>query len=371
LHYCGLQQAETQSAHKSEGNARMKSRFVSTITIAAMAGAGALVAASGAAAADRTLTAVTGLQKNNWVARSFIDVFIPLAEKACSGIKIKYLGAQEIVPPRKAANALKRGQFDMLSAPIAYYIGTVPEGYGILGGNQGPKQIRANGGFKMLQEIMLKKAGAHLLAWGESMTSYNMYLAKKPPMKDGLPDLTGIKMRATGTYRPLFTALGATTVNIKSSEIINAMQRGTVEGFGFPDVSIISLGFHKVAKYRVLPNFYQTNQVLTFNKKTWDKLGKEKQACLNKVALQYETDSVHYVEKQRLKEEAELKKAGVQDIVLSGKAAAKYLELAHEGILKQLKAKSEHYDKLRPLLYIPGKPARQVDLASQTGRHKK
>jgi len=41
------------------------------------------------------------------------------------------LGGQEVVPPRKAANALKRGQFDLLHAPTAYYIGTVPEGYAI------------------------------------------------------------------------------------------------------------------------------------------------------------------------------------------------------------------------------------------------
>ena len=335
------------------------------------AGAAALSFAGPVMAADTTLTAVTGLQKNNWVARSFLEVFIPAVEKSCSGLKVKYLGAQEIVPPRKAANALRRGQFDILSAPIAYYIGTVPEGFAFLAGNQGPSQIRKNGAWKLMQEVMLKKAGSHLLAWGESMTSYNMYLSKKPPMKNGLPDLTGIKMRATGTYRPLFTALGATTVNIKSSEIINAMQRGTVEGFGFPDVSIIALGFHKVAKYRVTPNSIKPTQVVTFNKRTWDKLGKAKQDCLNKVALQYETDSVIYVEKQRLKEEAELHKAGVQDIELKGEAAAKYLEIAHQGIWDQLKKKSEHHDRLKPLLYVPGKPSRQVDLKSMSGRLRK
>ena len=348
----------------------MKTGFKSARTVLTLAGAALLAGtAAPAIAKDVTLTAVTGLQKNNWVARSFLDVFIPMVQKQCTGIKIKYLGAQEIVPPRKAANALKRGQFDMLSSPIAYYIGTVPEGFAFLAGNQGPTQLRKNGAWKMLQEIMLKRAGSHLLAWGESMTSYNMYLAKKPKMKNGLPDLTGIKMRATGTYRPLFTALGATTVNIKSSEIINAMQRGTVEGFGFPDVSIIALGFHKVAKFRVVPNFYQTNQVVTLNKKVWDKLGKDKQACMTKVALTYETESVKYVERQRLKEEGELKKAGVQDIVLKGEAAARYLDIAHQRIWDQLKKKSENADQLKPLMYVPGKTKFQADLKSMAGRH--
>ena len=53
----------------------------------------------------------------------------------------------------------------------------------------------------------MKKAGI-CFAWGESMTSYNTYanmIAKDEA--DGVPDLTGVKMRATGTYCPLFRAL--------------------------------------------------------------------------------------------------------------------------------------------------------------------
>ena len=99
----------------------LRAAFMSCASAAAI-----FVASSPVSAAETTLTAVTGLQKNNWVARSFLETFIPNVHKTCKGmVKIKYLGAQEIVPPRKAANALKRGQFDMLSAPIAYYIGTV------------------------------------------------------------------------------------------------------------------------------------------------------------------------------------------------------------------------------------------------------
>ena len=207
-----------------------------------------------------------------------------------------------------------------------------------------------------------------MLAWGENMTSYYTYLAKKPEMKDGIPDLTGLKMRATGTYRPLFRALGATTVNIKSSEILNAMQRKTVDGFGFTDVSIVPLGFHKVIKYRIMPNFYQTNTVVTVNEGIWNKLDQEAKDCLNKAAVQYETDSVMFVEKIRLEEEADLKAAGVEDIVLEGDAAAKYLDIAHQEIWKELKERSEYHDQLKPLMYIPGKPNRQVDLKSATER---
>ncbi|MBT5046888.1 MAG: hypothetical protein HOM58_00170 [Rhodospirillaceae bacterium] len=323
-----------------------------------------ILATSSAFAMEKTLNTVTALQQTNILAQAYLKTFVAEANANGKGlIQIKYLGGQEIVPPRKAASALKRGQFDVLSCPTAYYIGTVPEGYGLLASNQGPRALRANGGFALLQKIYKEKAGSHLLAWGENMTSYYMYLGKKPKIgSDGLPDLTGMKMRATGTYRPLFRALGATTINIKSSEILTAMQRNTVDGFGMTDTSLYAIGLASVTKYRVFPNFYQTNQVVTVNLNTWAGLTNAQKKFMNDLALAYETSSVLFVELERLKEEPLVKKAGVKDIVLKGAAAAKYLEVAHGEIWKELKKRSKYHDQLKPLLYKPGKPNRQFDL---------
>ena len=328
------------------------------------ASAAVLAALGGQAAAETTLNSVSSLQSTNTLVKSFLANYMEVVNKTGAGVaKIKYLGGQEIVPPRKAASALKRGQFEMLHSPTAYYIGTVPEGYALLAANQGPKVLRENGAWDVLQEVYRKKAGAYLLAWGESMTSYNTYLLIKPKLdKDGVPDLNGVKMRATGTYRPLFRALGASTINIKSSEIFTALQRKTVEGFGWPDVALVQLGVHKLVKYRVTPNFYQTNTVVTMNADAWDGMTRKQRDFLTDAALTYETVSVHWMEKERRKEEKVMKAAGVMDIELKGAAAAKYLNIAHGEVWKQLKERSEYHDKLRPLMYIPGKPNRQADL---------
>ncbi len=332
--------------------------------IGAIAVAAVAVASTATIAAERTLTTVTALQQTNVLAKSYLKTFVGEANALGKGvIQMKYLGGQEIVPPRKAAAALKRGQFNVLSAPTAYYIGTVPEGYGLLAANKGPRALRANGGFALLQKIYAEKAGAHLLAWGENMTSYNMFLGIKPKLdKDGLPNLQGVKMRATGTYRPLFRALGATTINIKSSEIITAMQRGTVQGFGMTDTSVMAIGLGPVIKYRVQPNFYQTNQVVTVNLAVWKSLTKAQKAFLENLALHYETSSVLYVELERQKEEILVKKQGIKDVQLKGKTALKYLDIAHAEIWKELKTRSKYHDQLKPLLYTPGKPDRQMDL---------
>ena len=124
----------------------------------------------------------------------------------------------------------------------------------------------------------------------------------------------------------------------------------------------MALGLHKIVKYRITPNFYQTNQVLTINPSVWKSLSKAQQAFIKKQALVYETTSVKWLEAERAKEEKQMLAAGVKDIQLKGAAAAKYLDIAHQEIWKQLKERSEYHDKLKPLMYIPGKPNRQVDL---------
>ena len=133
-------------------------------------------------------------------------------------------------------------------------------------------------------------------------------------------------------------------------------------GFGFPDVAVVALGLHKIIKYRITPNYYQTNQVLTVNPGVWNGLTRAQKDFLEKEALRYETDSVKWLEEQRAKEEKQLNEAGVKDIALKGEAAARYLDIAHQAIWKELKERSEYHDKLKPLMYVPGKPNRQVDI---------
>jgi len=344
--------------------------MVSKLSIPIVMATAASLVVGGTAIAKETLTVVTSLQQTNTVAVSFLTNFYKVANVRAGSVKIKNLGGQEIVPPRKAANALKRGQFDMLHSPTAYYIGTVPEGYAMLAANQGPSALRKNGAWKILEEVYMKKAGSVLLAWGESMTSYNTYLSIMPKIgADGVPDLTGVKMRATGTYRPLFRALGASTINIKSSEIFTALQRGTVQGFGFPDVAIVPLGLHKVVKYRVTPNYYQTNSVVTINPAAWNDLTKKQQGFLKSLAVEYETTSVKWIEGKRIAEEKIMAAAGVKDIALTGAAGAKYLDIAHQEIWKELMSRSEYHDRLKALMYIPGKPNRQVDFSADK-RHR-
>ena len=328
------------------------SKLSTTLKFAAVAAIASAISMQ--ASATTEIKAVSGLQQTNTITQSFLTNFVAVLNARGKGVvNVKYLGGHSVVPPRKAAKALKRGQFDMLQSPVSYYLGIVPEGYALLASNMAPSAIRANGGWDILQEVFAKKAGSRLIAWGEYATKYNMYLMFNPKLdKDGVPDLSGVKMRATGTYRPLFKALGASTINMKSSEIYTGIQRGVVQGFGWPNVAIVPLGLHKIVKYRVSPAFYQTNTVATMNLDFYNKLPGKAKNLINAVALDYEKSATVFMEVQRAKEEKILLGAGVKEIILKGSAAAKYLSIAHSEIWKQLKSRSPEYsDKLRAKLY--------------------
>ncbi|NQU69834.1 MAG: TRAP transporter substrate-binding protein DctP [Rhodospirillales bacterium] len=329
------------------------SKITTTLKLATVAAIASTIGVQ--ASVGMELKAVTGLQQTNTLAKSFLIHFKDAVNaRGKGGVSVKYLGGQNIVPPRKAAKALKRGQFDMLHSPTAYYIGMVPEGYAMTAANVKPAEVRANGGWKILEEVFEKKAGSHLIAWGESGSQYNMYLMFDPKLdKNGVPDLSGVNMRATGTYRPLFKALGATTINMKSSEIYTGLQRGVVKGFGWPNVAIVPLGLHKIVKYRISPPFYHSNNVVTMNLESWAKLSGKAKSLINSVALEYETNSAAFMEEQRLKEEKIVLASGVKDIKLTGGAAKKYLSTAYSEIWKQLKKRSEYSDKLHAKFYRP------------------
>ncbi len=206
------------------------------ITVAAMVAT--------AARSETSLRAVSALPKTVVLTRSFLENLIKPSNRANRGtVRIRYLGGPGVPPPRKAWSAFKRGRFDILHSPADYYIATVPEGYALTLSQKTPAELRANGGFALLRRIWAKKLGAWLLAWGESATRHNTYLAKKPGRTpDGKLTLKGIRMRVTRSYRPLFTALRAQTVGIKPIEIAPAMRSGAVDGFAWLDVGLAALG---------------------------------------------------------------------------------------------------------------------------------
>src|SRR5256886_13654629 len=85
-------------------------------------------------------------------------------------------------------------------------------------------------------------------------------------------DLTGLKIRITPVYRDFFQALGATVVQTAPGEVYTALERGVVDGYGWPITGIFDLGWHEQTKYRVDPRVYTAEVAVVINKGSWDKL---------------------------------------------------------------------------------------------------
>ena len=311
---------------------------------------GALLVAP-ASAEEIVLKSATALPRNLSLTHTFLNVSKEISAKAKGKLRIHYLGGPDVTPPRKVAQALQRGVIDLLHSPASYYNGTISEVDAILAAERTPPEVRANGGMDMLEKIWNKKLNAHILGWYESgfqaspdapvIGLYNLYFTQKPKMDatKGL-DLTGLKMRATATYRPLLKALGATPVGMKSSEIYVGLQRSVVNGFGWPGVAISGLGLTGIVKYRVDPSFYKGNNLVLINLDKWNALPQDLRALMTKSYRDGELRSNMYVAADAKKEELAMKKGGMKIITLTGKAAKAYHKLAVDLIWQRLEKRS-------------------------------
>src|SRR5262249_8950611 len=113
-----------------------------------------------------------------------------------------------------------------------------------------------------------EKMSAILLARHIDNNPFHLYLTKSITG----PDLTGLKLRITPVYRDFFQALGATVVQTAPGEVYTSLERGVVDGYGWPITGIFDLGWHEKTKYRVDPGFYSAEVSILVNKGTWARL---------------------------------------------------------------------------------------------------
>src|SRR5260370_23639786 len=97
-------------------------------------------------------------------------------------------------------------------------------------------------------------------------TPFHLYLTKKIDK----PDLTGLKIRITPVYRDFFQALGATVVQTAPGEVYTALERGVVDGYGWPITGILDLGWNEKTKHRVHPGLHTAAVPGLVHKNTWD-----------------------------------------------------------------------------------------------------
>ena len=302
--------------------------------------AGSLEAAS---AQEVTLKGISSFAEKTFYSRGF-ERFIEKVNADGKGvIQINYIGGPKAMPPFEVGNALKGGVVDIANATGAFYTNLMPEADAWKLTEKPMSEIRKNGGFDYMARLYDQKLNAIFLARHIDNNPFHIYL-NKPISKI---DLTGLKLRITPVYRDFFQSLGATVVQTAPGEVYTALERGVVDGYGWPITGVFDLGWHERTKFRVDPGFYSAEVSILINKDTWGKLNAAQKKIITDAASWSEAQASE-IAKENASDIARQKAAGIQVIEFKDADAKEFLSKAYEagwaGVIKQ---SPEHGAKLR------------------------
>ncbi|MGB7013757.1 MAG: TRAP transporter substrate-binding protein DctP [Pseudolabrys sp.] len=306
--------------------------------------AAAISICSSGFAQEVTLRAVTAFAEKTTYSRPF-EKFIEQVNAEGKGIiQINYIGGPKAMPPFEVGNALKAGVVDVANTTGAFTTNVMPESDAWKLTERPMSELRKNGGYDYMAKLYAEKMNAIFLARLVDNNQFHLYLNK--PIST--PDLTGLKIRITPVYRDFFQALGATVVQTPPGEVYTSLERGVVDGYGWPITGIFDLGWHEKTKYRVDPGFCTVEVSILVNKTTWDKLSDAQKAVLRKAAERGEAEAAAEFGAENAKDTKRQADAGILTIKFDGAVAEAYRAKAYqagwEGVIKQ---SPEHGPKIK------------------------
>jgi TRAP-type C4-dicarboxylate transport system substrate-binding protein len=322
--------------------------------------AGAAVLAAGVASvpAQSAELKVSGCWvKTHDMIQAFLKAFVEPVNAAGTSLKFRYVGGPEVTPIQKQAPALKRGVLDIIFCPGAYYGGLLSEARMPGAHTKSLDEMRKNGAWDMMQEAWGKGLNARVLAWSFfGGQKFYVYTTEKPKLseKTGL-DFTGVKVRSTGLYNPFLKAMGATTVRMSPGDVYAGLERGVVKGLAWPWGSVTAYGWEKFLKYRIKPDFYGASVLTLINRDKYNALSQAEKDFLHKSAAEFEKNGTAILEAKGKIDDEKLKKAGVQDVELTGKVRDAYIKTIYgaKWAENDKQKYSIDYQKLKSLMYSP------------------
>lgn len=289
----------------------------------AIAAVFAAAAASGAAAQEVTLRGVSGFAADTTFSRPF-EAFVEWVNENGKGVvQIDYVGGPETIPPFELGNALASGVVDIANNTTAFYPNLLPEGDALHLATNTIQDQRANGCYEIVDRLHQEKANAKFLARTGDHIPFHLYTTQ--PIEG--TDLSGLTLRTTPVYRAMFEALGATLVQTAPGDVYTALERGAIDGYGWPSQGVLDLGWDEQTGYRVDPGFYQVDVNILVNKDVWEGLTDEQRALLEEGAAWVEATNADNVALNE-EEYARQAEAGIETITLEGEDRERWLETA-------------------------------------------
>ena len=165
------------------------------------------------------------------------------------------------------------------------------------------------------------------------------FLHSRKPVKT-LADLAGLKLRTAGAWLEISKNLGAAPVTTPGGEVYTMLERGAIDATEWGTLwEDISTGFHKVAKYVIIPGVHQPVAPfeMVINPGAWNKLSARDKTLVELAAKIVTFETWTRIGQEDAKALEFYKKEGNEIIVLDADVQRKAKKLALEWADKQAK----------------------------------
>ncbi|WP_017523196.1 TRAP transporter substrate-binding protein DctP [Pusillimonas noertemannii] len=294
-----------------------------------------------------TLRAVSAWPEGNFFSQNFEKFIKKVNEDGKGVVQIQYLGGgAKVMPPFEVGNAIKTGVIDMANVTGNFYTNLLPEADALSVSTIPVQEWDKNGAREYIDQVWGDRLNALYLGRAIDQMPYHLFL-KKPISGADLKDL---RLRGIPIYRYFFETLGATVLTIAPGELYTALERGVVDGYGWPVSGLFDLSLQEQTKYRVEPGFYNTEVGVLINQDKWNKLNDQQKEILTQAARWMEDlnlQNAQMWEEEKKRQAA----AGIEVIELSAADRETYLKAAEESVWSNINRLSpQHGPKLRELL---------------------
>lgn len=281
---------------------------------------------SGAAAAQEVTLRLVSAFAENGIYVQRLQPWIQKVNAEGKGVlQINFIGGPKAIPTFEAGNAVKTGVVDMALSTGAFYTNVMPEA-DFLKLTQIPvAEQRRNGAFDAINKVWNEKGNMQYLARMVENQPFHIYTNKKVDT----PDLTGQKIRITPVYRDFFQALNANVITTPPGEVYTALERGVVDGYGWPIGGIFDLNWQEKTKFRIDPGFYDAEVSLVMNLPAFKKLTDAQRNYLQKQLLALEAENTFWA-KYAATETTRQQAAGIQTIKFDAATAKAFRDKAYD-----------------------------------------
>jgi len=304
------------------------------------------LAAFGVRAQEVTLRMVSAFPENQFYVKRTLEWVEKVNKEGKGTLQINFIGGPKAIPTFEVGKSVQSGVVDIGFSTGAFYTNIMPEADILKLSETSAAEQRKNGGYDLINKIWAEKANMRYLAKTVEFTPFHLYLTKKIDK----PDLTGLKIRITPVYREFFQAMNAQVMTTAPGEVYTALERGVIDGYGWPIHALFDLNWQEKTKFRVDPGFYNAEVGLVMNLDKYKGLPAKAREYLDRQALGYERQNDFWktYNQSEAKRQAE---AGIQTITFDAATSKAYVEKSKEiGWANAIKQSPQYGEQLKKVL---------------------